>query len=162
MPEDGIISDEIVQPFIIMQPQYSIMKEKKTGFFNDNEGKASKFKTPNAFKFFKKVNQHGISRVKDNVLISECLDPEYQIRKKAVNNLQKIDDDVDYKPLYGEKNPIKDDMLSKQLDFYCDTFKLRNRKIGRERNVGIAGGRNSMERANSKLSTRTSIVETME
>ena len=112
-----------------MQPQYSVKKDKKTAFFNDNEGKASKFKTPNAFKFFKKVNQHGISRVKDNVIVSECLEPEFQIRKKAINNLEKLDEDANYKPLYGEKNPIKNDQLNKQMEFYTDNYKMRNRKI---------------------------------
>ena len=72
-----------------------------------------------------------------------------------------IKDDMDYKSLYGEKNPALDNTVTQDKDFYMQMLqeykvKYHIKRTSKQRN---AGGLRLLERATTKSYTRRQTVE---
>ena len=101
MPDHSLQTNEIIRPFVIMQPQYKICSNKDSLVYK----KATAQKgtdAPNSNPFFKEVNLDCLEKYKGKLPQSRALLSEMQNR---TNTYLSLNDELEYKTLYGEKNP---------------------------------------------------------
>ena len=101
MPDPSIESNEIIRPFVIMQPQYKITSAKDS-LVNKKATAQKGTDAPNSNPFFKEVNLDNLEKYRGTLPQSRALISEMQNRN---NTYLSLNDESEYKTLYGEKNP---------------------------------------------------------
>ena len=73
--------------------------------------------------------------MKEPIIISQCLEKEFQTRNKGSNEFKVLGEDSEYKALYGETNPALDMIGQDRFEYYLNHYK--NKFLSKEPNVGI-------------------------
>ena len=113
MPDDDIKSSEVVRPFIIMQPVYIDNKQDKPeSMIKKNREKWNPvIEPPNTLPFGKEMNEFAIEKYPGKLKMSGSLVTQMQKRGAVYINLE---EDLEYKSLYGEKNPHTENAATRE------------------------------------------------
>ena len=61
MPDNDVKSNEIIRPFVIVQPQYAYNKQNEAKYKKEKEKKWNpRIEAPNSLDFFKHMNKYGL------------------------------------------------------------------------------------------------------
>ena len=115
MPDDDIESGEVIRPFVIVQPQMQLKDKNKMHSKKKGQNFNPRCDPPNSLEFFKEWNMNALEKYPGKLPSSRALTSKMQQRGAMYLNIK---DDMDYKSLYGEKNPGLDSTVTQDKEFY--------------------------------------------
>lgn len=75
IPDADLVSNEVVRPFVIMQPQFTVHEEQKSRK-KKGHGFNPRCDPPNSIEFFKEMNGKALEKYNDLLIASDALRSE--------------------------------------------------------------------------------------
>ena len=149
-PDRGIVSEDCVQPHVVLQPQPKSRKGKITREELYDRPKIGQIIKKSSTDFFGFLNDKSLSNLKVPIEESAC---SKQIKSKMVNKSGRY-----YSSLYGEADPKRTALDEYEFDSMVMMLKSRRQGI----RVGTMGGTASLSRAErlDRFKTAKTFLET--